>query len=164
MDYLDEDPVLPPCQTVALISVVKAAGDDPRMALKVRGCFDDRETANAHVARLNSRIPEAQQTPMYLVDIGKWLCMPPPSADQIIKGGGEEVYQEAFLQTMMQEYRKNNELAAEHFERRRQDLVVSKVLPEDEDAAADDEAPTENEDAAADDEAPTENEDAADRK
>jgi hypothetical protein len=133
MDYLDEDPLLPPCQKVALISVVKPGGDDdPRMALKVRGCFEDREAANSHVARLNARIPEAQQTPIYLVDIGKWLCMPPPSAEDIVKGGGDEVYQEAFLQTMMQEYRKNNELASEHFEQRRQDLLTSKVQPEDE--------------------------------
>ena len=133
MDYLDEDPLLPPCQKVALISVVKPGGvDDPRMALKVRGCFEDREAANSHVARLNARIPEAQQTPIYLVDIGKWLCMPPPSADDIVKAGGDEVYQEAFLQTMMQEYRKNNELASEHFEQRRHDLMESKVQPEDE--------------------------------
>ena len=58
--------------------------------------------------------------------------MPPPSAEDIVKGGGDEVYQEAFLQTMMQEYRKNNELASEHFEQRRQDLLTSKVQPEDE--------------------------------
>jgi hypothetical protein len=129
MDYLDEDPLLPPSQTVALISVVKGPDAETRVALKVRGCFSDRETATAYVSRLNGRIPEAQQTPMYLVDMGKWLCMPPPTADDIIEGGGEEVYQEEFLQTMMQEYRKNNDQAKDHFAQRKQDLIESKVDP-----------------------------------
>ena len=128
MDYLDEDPVLPPNQTLACISVIPS--EDGKMAFKFRGGFPDRASADAYVKRLHSKIPTHQHTPIYVVDIGKWIALPPPSPEELEAAGGSTVYQEEFLQELIKGYRDNRERVDTFFQKRKE-LIYTEGLSAD---------------------------------
>jgi hypothetical protein len=120
VDYLDVDPVLPNDQMFALMScaIPKDAGSN-KFALKIRGCFKTTADARTFLEKLNKQIPKHQQTPTFVVDVGKWLCMPPPTNEEIVGSGGEEVFQEEFLQKMMKGYQENVQQKDEFFTQRK---------------------------------------------
>lgn len=119
MDYLDVDPILPPCQKYGLLSCVFDEKDKSKFALKMRGCFETKEEARKFCDRLNKCIEKDLQTPTYVVDLGSWLCMPPPTAEEITRCGGDEVYQETFMQGLMKGYRDNQNQKDEFFAQRK---------------------------------------------
>ena len=124
IDYLDEDPILVPSQNFTLITFMlpQDTKGDHKFAFKLRGSFKTREEADHFMTKLNQRIPKNQQTPTFLVENGKWLAGPPPTNEEIAEHGGDTVYQEEFLQTLAQEYRKNQEEANEFFESRKNEV------------------------------------------
>ena len=132
VDYLDVDPLTAPDQQVALLSCVfpSETGSSNKFALKLRGCFKNAEDATSFLTKLNKAIPKHVQTPTFVVDVGKWLCMPPPTGEEIRASGGEEVFQEEFLQTLMKGYQDNVELKNEFFATRK-DIIKEKGLAED---------------------------------
>ena len=130
VDYLDVDPINPPEQNVALISCVLPSQNNTKFALKLRGCFKNSEDAKRFLEKLNKAIPKHQQTPTFLVDTGKWLCMPPPSAEDIKACGGEEVFQEDFLQRLMKGYQENQQQKDEFFAKRKE-IIREKGLEQD---------------------------------
>jgi len=128
-DYLDEDPILPMGQKYALLSIVQSTNRD-KFAVKIRGGFEDKESAQTYITKLNTKIDKSLQTPVFLVDMGKWLALPPPSAEDLEEGGGEQVYQEEFLQTMMKDYR-NNQTKVDSFFTQRKDIIKEMGLEKD---------------------------------
>lgn len=122
-DYLDVDTVLPPFQRYGLLTCVYDENDKTRFALKLRGAFETKEDAGKFCAKINQNTPPAMQTPMYVVELGAWLCMPPPSPEDITDAGGEEIYQEEYLQNLMRGYRENQDKKNAYFHQRKHELM-----------------------------------------
>jgi hypothetical protein len=134
VDYLDVDPLTAPDQQFALLSCVfpsdSSRENSHKFALKLRGCFKNSEDATSFLTKLNKAIPKHVQTPTFVVDVGKWLCMPPPTGEEIRASGGEEVFQEEYLQTLMKGYQDNVELKNEFFANRKE-IIREKGLEQD---------------------------------
>lgn len=127
---MDVDTILPPCQKYGLITCVFDEKDKTKFALKLRGSFETKDDATRFCERINKSIPSDQQTPTYVVDLGAWLCMPPPEPEEITRCGGEEVYQEAFMQNLMKGYRENQDYKNQFFEERKS-KIAAEGLSED---------------------------------
>lgn len=112
---LDEDFVTVPGQVYALVSFVGPTGTNQRndkFGLKIRGCFGTKDEAHAHVRRLQ-QIDKTMD--IYLVDMYKWLLIPPdPNAIE------DQEYQEEFLNNLIKGYRENQALAKQHFQERKE--------------------------------------------
>ena len=105
MSALDDD----------LMSFVAPTGTNQRndkFGMKIRGCFATREEAHSHVKRLQQ---VDGLTDIYLVDMYKWLLIPPdPSAVD------DHEYQEEFLNNLVKGYRESQLLAKQHFNERKE--------------------------------------------
>lgn len=115
MSELDDDYVTVPGQLFALVSFVAPTGTNQRndkFGMKIRGCFATREEAHAHVKRLQQT---DSVTDIYLVDMYKWLLIPPdPNALE------DHQYQEDFLNSLVKGYRESQALAKQHFLERKE--------------------------------------------
>jgi hypothetical protein len=84
--------------------------------MKIRGCFATREEAASHAKRLQK---EDALVDIYVVDMYKWLLVP-PDRDQI-----QDVhYQNEKLEEIMAKYRQNQTAAAAMFEKRKRDMMA----------------------------------------
>lgn len=114
-DELDEDFVTVPGQVYALVSFVAPTGTNQRndkFGLKIRGAFATKEEAHQHVKRLHQF---DKTMDIYLVDMYKWLLIPPdPTAID------DTEYQEEFLNNLIKGYRENQALAKQHFQERKE--------------------------------------------
>lgn len=114
-NFLDDDYVTVPGQLYALVSFVAPNGTNQRndkFGMKIRGCFASREEAQGHVRRLQQvdRLMD-----IYLVDMYKWLLIPPdPNSID------DQEFQEEYLNNIMKGYRENQLLAKKHFEERKE--------------------------------------------
>lgn len=133
VDHLEEDMV--PCGDLryALISFVtpngkqRLDGHDDKIGLKIRGAFATKQEADAHIKKL---MRHDNMFDIYLVDIGKWLLLP-PDQDKI----DDVRYQEKYLNDMISEYKESQLLAKQHFLERKQKVMeegLDKHLTEDE--------------------------------
>lgn len=126
---LGEDPIHVPGQRFALFSFVGPSANQPfdKWAIKIRGVFNTKEEADAHVKRL---IREDPHFDVYVVDMYRWLMFP-PNNDQI----EDVVYQEKFLNDLFQGYRENQKQAKEFFELRKRNVMEEGIdkhlLPEE---------------------------------
>lgn len=128
MSFLDTDPITVPGQAFALISVVPNE-DKSMFGLKIRGVFGTKEEAGQHAQRLSAA--EGARFDIYLVDMYKWLCLPPPEVASI----GEVVYSEKKLNEMLQDYEQNRAGAKQLFEQRKLEVMqdgLDKHLTEEE--------------------------------
>ena len=117
MDFLTEDKTLLNGQVYALISVVSedANQKSSQCALKIKGVFPDKESANDFVKVCMQEDPSFD---IYLVEMGKWLPIPPKNEE--IK---DEVHQNQVLNDIIQGYKEQQVIAKNHFEeRKREDL------------------------------------------
>ena len=131
VDHLDEDIV--PCGDLrfALISFVTKDGKQrldavDKLGLKIRGAFATKPEADAHIKRL---MKTDNLFDVYLVDMYKWLLLPAPEKIDDVQ------YQEAYLNTMISEYKESQALAKQHFQERKQKIMeegLDKHLTEDE--------------------------------
>ena len=124
MASLEQDYLTVPGQMFACISFV--GPDQPqrneKLGLKIRGCFATRDEAASHAKRLQK---EDAIVDIYVVDMYKWLLVP-PDRDQI-----QDVhYQNEKLEEIMSKYRENQAQAASMFEKRKRD-AMAKPLPGD---------------------------------
>ena len=129
LDILEEDFITVPGQLFALVSFVSPDGRQKSMqcGMKIRGVFNTRDEAAAHVKRLQRGDPNFD---IYLLDMYKWVAIP-PNPTKI----DDHQYQESYLQELIQTYRENQELAKRHFQERKE-LVSQKGLEADEDGSA----------------------------
>ena len=118
---LEQDFLTVPGQLYALISMVgpDMPQKNEKLGLKIRGCFMTRDEAGAHAKRLQKEDPMVD---IYVVDMYKWLLIP-PDRDQI----QDTHYQNEKLEEIMQGYMKNQREAAVHFEKRKKDMMAKPI-------------------------------------
>ena len=107
-----------PGQLFALISMVgpDMPQKNEQLGLKIRGCFATKEDAESHAKRLQK---EDALVDIYVVDMYKWLLIP-PDRDQI----DNVHYQNEKLEEIMTKYRENQRQAASMFEKRKRDMLA----------------------------------------
>jgi len=122
MGTLEQDYLTVPGQLFACVSFV--GPDQPqkneKLGMKIRGCFPSRDEAASHAKRLQK---EDALVDIYVVDMYKWLLIP-PDREQI----SDVHYQNEKLEEIMTKYRENQSQAAAMFEKRKRDMVA-KPLP-----------------------------------
>lgn len=115
---MDEtDYITVPGQLFACISIV--GPDCPqktdKFGVKIRGSFSTRDEAERHAKRLHK---EDATFDIYVVDMYKWLLIP-PDRDNI-----EDVhYANEKLEEIFTKYRENQRMAAAMFEKRKRDMT-----------------------------------------
>jgi hypothetical protein len=118
---LEQDFLTVPGQLFALISIV--GPDMPQknehLALKIRGCFASKSEADSHAKRLQK---EDALVDIYVVDMYKWLLIPPDRA-QI----DNVHYREEKLEEIFSKYNENQRMAAAHFEKRKRDMMAKPI-------------------------------------
>lgn len=118
MGSLEQDYLTVPGQLFACISFVgpDLPQKNEKLGMKIRGCFASRDEAASHAKRLQK---EDALVDIYVVDMYKWLLVP-PDRDQI-----EDVhYQNEKLEEIMTKYRQNQTAAAAMFEKRKRDMMA----------------------------------------
>lgn len=121
MASLEQDYTTVPGQLFACISLV--GPDCPqktdKFGLKIRGCFSTREEAGNHAKRLQK---EDATFDIYVVDMYKWLLIP-PDREHI----EDTHYAEDKLEELMQAYKDNQSQARKMFEQRKRDMVAKPI-------------------------------------
>jgi hypothetical protein len=118
MGSLEQDYLTVPGQYFACVSFVgpEQPQKNEKLGMKIRGCFSTRDEAASHAKRLQK---EDALVDIYVVDMYKWLMIP-PDRDQI-----EDVhYQNEKLEEIMTKYRANQSAAASMFEKRKRDMMA----------------------------------------
>ena len=114
---LEQDYTTVPGQLFACLSVVgpDAPQKCDKFGIKIRGCFATRDEAANHAKRLQK---EDSTFDIYVVDMYKWLLIPPdPTKIE------DSHYTNDKLQEIMEGYRENQKQAAKLFEERKRDMV-----------------------------------------
>ena len=121
MASLEQDYLTVPGQLFACVSFVgpELPQKNDQLGLKIRGCFATREDAANHAKRLQK---EDAVVDIYVVDMYKWLLIP-PKRDEI----DDVHYQNEKLEEIMTKYRENQALAAAHFEKRKKDMSAKPI-------------------------------------
>ena len=117
---LETDYTTVPGQIFACLSIVgpECPQKNEKFGIKIRGAFGTRDEAAKHAARLQK---EDATFDIYVVDMYKWLLIPPDS-DKI-----EDVhYTNDKLEEIMKGYRENQSEAARMFSERKQAMMTEK--------------------------------------
>lgn len=121
MGSLEPDYLTVPGQVFACVSFV--GPDQPqkneKLGMKIRGCFASREDAAAHAKRLQK---EDGLVDIYVVDMYKWLLIP-PDRDTV----SDTHYANEKLEEIMVKYRENQAAAAAMFEKRKRDMMAKPI-------------------------------------
>ncbi len=118
---LEQDYTTVPGQLFACLSIVgpEAPQKNDKFGIKIRGCFNSRDEAAAHAKRLQN---EDSTFDIYVVDMYKWLLIPPdPTKIEDVHFNNEK------LEALMQGYRENQAQAAKMFEERKRDMQAIKL-------------------------------------
>jgi hypothetical protein len=116
---LEQDYTTVPGQLYACLSVVgpECPQKNDKFGIKIRGAFNSREEAASHAKRLQK---EDATFDIYVVDMYKWLLIPPdPSAIDDVHYTNEK------LEELMSGYKENQQMAAKMFEERKRDMMES---------------------------------------
>ena len=117
---LEQDYTTVPGQLFACISLV--GPDCPqkteKFGLKIRGCFQTRDEAASHAKRLQK---EDATFDIYVVDMYKWLLIPPDQSKI-----DDTHYVEDKLEEIMTKYKENQKMASKMFEERKRDAMAVK--------------------------------------
>ena len=116
---LEQDYTTVPGQLFACLSVVgpECPQKNDKFGIKIRGAFNSRDEAASHANRLQK---EDATFDIYIVDMYKWLLIP-PDATAI-----EDVhYTNEKLEELMSGYRENQQMAAKMFADRKRDMMES---------------------------------------
>jgi len=118
MASLEQDYLTVPGQLFACVSFVgpDLPQKNDKFGMKIRGCFPSRDEAGTHAKRLQK---EDAIVDIYVVDMYKWLLIP-PDRDQI----EDTHYQNEKLEEIMTKYRANQSQAASMFEKRKRDMTA----------------------------------------
>ena len=115
---LTSDYLMIPGQLFACVSFVgpDLPQKNDKFGMKIRGCFPSRDEAGTHAKRLQK---EDAIVDIYVVDMYKWLLIP-PDREQI----EDTHYQNEKLEEIMTKYRANQSQAASMFEKRKRDMTA----------------------------------------
>ena len=121
MGSLEPDYLTVPGQVFACVSFVgpELPQKNEKLGMKIRGCFASREDAAAHAKRLQR---EDGLVDIYVVDMYKWLLIPPDRANV-----DDAHYANEKLEEIMVKYRKNQSEAAAMFEKRKRDMTAKPI-------------------------------------
>lgn len=117
----DTDYTTVPGQLFACLSVVgpECPQRNDKFGIKIRGAFSTREEAEKHAKRLQK---EDATFDIYVVDMYKWLLIP-PDRERI-----EDVhYANEKLEEIFTKYRENQRMAAAMFEKRKRDMMAKPI-------------------------------------
>jgi hypothetical protein len=118
---LEQDYTTVPGQLFACLSIVgpECPQKNDKFGIKIRGAFNTRDEAASHAKRLQR---EDSTFDIYVVDMYKWLLIPPdPSVIE------DSHYTNEKLEELMTGYKENQVLAAQMFNERKRDMVESAV-------------------------------------
>ena len=121
---LEQDYTTVPGQLFACLSIVgpEAPQKNDKFGIKIRGAFNTREEAAKHAKRLQA---EDATFDIYVVDMYKWLLIPPdPSKIE------DAHYTNEKLEEIMSGYKQNQAMAAKMFEERKKDMETIKIKNE----------------------------------
>jgi len=114
---LEQDYTTVPGQLYACLSVVgpEAPQKNDKFGIKIRGAFSTRDEATNHAKRLQK---EDATFDIYVVDMYKWLLIPPdPTKIEDVHYTNEK------LEELMSGYKENQALAAKMFAERKRDMI-----------------------------------------
>lgn len=117
----DVDYATVPGQLYACLSIVgpECPQRNDKFGIKIRGAFGTREEAERHAKRLQK---DDATFDIYVVDMYKWLLIP-PDRDNI-----EDVhYANEKLEEIFSKYRENQRMAAAMFEKRKKDMMAKPI-------------------------------------
>ena len=116
-EYLTTDPISVPGQKYALVSFVSPQGNQKadKMAMKIRGTFGTIEEAKGHAQRLQ-KLDSAFD--VYVVEMYNWVPIP-PKPEEI----ESQEYQEEWLNSFIKGHHEQQELAKQHFEQRKGEMI-----------------------------------------
>lgn len=121
----DVDYATVPGQFFACLSIVgpECPQKNDKFGIKIRGAFATREEAERHAKRLQK---DDATFDIYVVDLYKWLLIP-PDKDRI-----EDVhYANEKLEEIFTKYRENQRMAAALFEKRKKDMMAKPLSDTD---------------------------------
>jgi hypothetical protein len=121
MGTLEQDYITVPGQVFACVSFVgpDLPQKNEKFGMKIRGAFATRDEAASHAKRLQK---EDALVDIYVVDMYKWLLIP-PDREQI----DDVHYQNEKLEEIMSKYKENQAAAAAMFEKRKRDAVAKPI-------------------------------------
>ena len=121
MATLEQDYTVVPGQLFACLSVVgpECPQKTDKFGIKIRGCFATNAEAAAHAKRLQK---EDATFDIYVVDMYKWLLIP-PDREQI----KDTHYGEEKLEEMMVAYKENQAMGTKMFEERKRDAMAKPI-------------------------------------
>jgi len=121
MASLEQDYTVVPGQVFACLSVIgpSCPQKTDKFGIKIRGCFSTNGEAAAHAKRLQK---EDATFDIYVVDMYKWLLIPPDPAEIEDTHYGEDK-----LEEMMQQYKENQSQGKKMFEDRKRDLMAKPI-------------------------------------
>ena len=114
---LEQDYTTVPGQLYACLSVVgpECPQKNDKFGIKIRGAFSTRDEAASHAKRLQK---EDATFDIYVVDMYKWLLIPPdPSVIDDVHYTNEK------LEELMSGYKENQAMAAKMFAERKRDMM-----------------------------------------
>tara|TARA_B100001758_G_scaffold247724_1_gene266787 strand:+ start:7337 stop:7972 length:636 start_codon:yes stop_codon:yes gene_type:complete len=116
---LEQDYTTVPGQLFACLSVVgpECPQKNDKFGIKIRGAFSTRDEAANHAKRLQK---EDATFDIYVVDMYKWLLIPPDPAKI-----EDAHYTNEKLEELMSGYKENQAQAAKMFNERKRDMVES---------------------------------------
>lgn len=118
---LEQDYTTVPGQVFACLSIVgpEAPQKTDKFGIKIRGAFATRDEAANHAKRLQKEDPTFD---IYVVDMYKWLLIPPdPTKIEDVHYSNEK------LEEIMTGYKENQSQAARMFNERKQAMMQEKV-------------------------------------
>lgn len=128
MSILEQDYTTVPGQLFACLSIVgpDCPQKNEKFGIKIRGCFATRDEAANHAKRLQK---EDATFDIYVVDMYKWLLIP-PDREKI----DDVHYNNEKLEELMTNYRENQSQATRMFEERKREMMERKdyITPGDE--------------------------------
>jgi hypothetical protein len=116
---LETDYTTVPGQVYACLSIVgpEAPQKNDKFGIKIRGAFATRDEAASHAKRLQKEDPTFD---IYVVDLYKWLLIPPdPTKIEDVHYNNEK------LEEIMSGYKENQAQAARMFQERKQAMVAN---------------------------------------
>ncbi len=117
---LEQDYTVVPGQLFACISIVgpESPQKNDKFGIKIRGAFSTRDEAANHAKRLQKEDPIFD---IYVVDLYKWLLIPPdPTKIEDVHYTNEK------LEEIMVGYKENQSQAARMFQERKQGMMDTK--------------------------------------